>query len=79
LLPLYVSQGGKTVEKRAKQNCTEKRQLSVEPFFQFLAFTAFAQSGHPLGGCLKTFHHRLVCTGFYAYYFHFSFFIGLLR
>jgi hypothetical protein len=52
--------------------------LAIQPFFQFLAFTAFAQGGHLSDSCLKAFHHRLVCTGFYAYYFHLSFFSGLL-
>jgi hypothetical protein len=52
--------------------------LTVQPFFQFLAFTVLAQGGHLSDSCLKAFHHRHVCTGFYAYYFHLSFFSGLL-
>jgi hypothetical protein len=37
-----------------------------------------AQRFHLPGELLEAEHHRLVCTGFYAYYFHLSFFSGLL-
>ncbi|GAE86139.1 hypothetical protein JCM10512_4630 [Bacteroides reticulotermitis JCM 10512] len=33
----------------------------------------------PFGQMLEAGHHRLVCTGFYHYYFHCSFFIGLFH
>jgi hypothetical protein len=48
--------------------------LVVHPLLQRFFLMPVAQRFHLAGELLEAEHHRLVCTGFYAYYFHLSFF-----